>query len=719
MTFTAFQYVTNNMPPATSDYWDKPTEELMQEWRYFNESSRELRQNLWPACIRAYMCRRELPRANAMEFLDGSDLGETDIWDGINFLTDSIMNAQFPRDQSYLELIPYEDEEQASLNDVRDLMMSLFRKSNIRGQYGNHVKQTLLLGTSAIRWNWQKIFAMRRYGIAETHRRLLEAGGQDHINPDTFHQDYKKFRFPTPVFNGPLVQTIDMYDFWLDPAASLVGGTNYPIIVRFYLTVQDLKDALDEDGKPKYDNLDGIEPKTLEQIYNKDPQRTMIVRELGINPLAADNQAVKLVPIYMFHKMVRTFDSHPNDRYTDVFFYVAECDDKLGYRMIRIEENPNNSGSRGIFVDTYVDYLSGGYGIGAVEKSLNAWSYKCVISALGLNAQVASVFPAYSVIGGVMQDDQELGLTPGSLTIIKNMPGIGLNYVQPLPVPINAIEVGQKIEQWYAQKILGQMQASGAMVAQDPVKSIKSSKTATQINTETTSGSIIRDSYLEKMTICSIEPLMQDIYDAARQNLDDPIIHFEKASQNSSKMGQVTPQDIDKDRKVLLTGYHGLVNKAQEIQMMKDALEVMVQGNALEVAPQLAPVMQETLFKLLGRIGIRNLEQYEQDPISMMLQNPFLMNKVLQNPQDAQAILQLAAQVQQMQMQQQQAMAQGQAPPQPPGPAPSQGGSAPKPPQPQKPPGYQPNGSMQSPKTNPLVPKPPESWAVPPGEDQG
>lgn len=711
MTYTGFQYITNKIPPCTSDYWDEPVKQLMEEHRFFNESSKELRQNLWPECIRAYMCRRELPWAPGMQFLDGSDMGETDIWDGINFLTDSIMNAQMPRDQSYLELVPYDNEEQGDLNDVRDFLMTLFRKSDIRGQYGNHVKQTLLLGTSAVRWNWQKIIAMRRFGMAETHRRLLEAGGGHLVDPNTFDKDHKKFRFPVPVFNGPLVQTVDMYDFWIDPAATLVGGPNYPIILRFFLTLEDLREAKDQEGQPKYTNLDGLVPKTLENIYNKDPQRIQIVRELGINPLAADNKAVRLVPVYMFHKTVRSFDSDPSNKFTDVFFYVAEtAGDKGEYRLIRVEENPNNSGSRGIFVDTYVDYLQGGYGIGAVEKSLNAWSYKNVIAALGLNAAVASTFPAYSVIAGVMTDDQSLGLSPGSLTTIKNLPGVGLNYIAPLPVPAQSVEIGQKVEQWFAQKILGQMQASGAMVAQDPVKSIKTSKTATQINTESTSGSIIRDSYLEKMVIRSLEPLMQDIYDSARENMDDPVIHFDKVNNGQVGGGQMGSDKLDKDRRVLLTGYHGLVNKAQEIQMLKDALEVMSQGNILEIAPQLAPVMQKTLFDLLGRMGIKNLAQFEQDPIDMMLQNPQIMNHVIANPEDVQAILKMAAQIQQMQ--QQQAMQQQQTAQQQP--HMQQGAPPPQqmPPHIIAPPPH--NGSMQSPQTNPLIPHNPEDLGPPP-----
>lgn len=715
MPYTDFELITNKIPKESSDYWVPIVQELMDEWDYFDQASVELRRNLWPECARAYNCRRTLPEAQAMEWLDGSDLGETDIWDGINFLTDSVMNAQMPRDQSYLELLSYNEEDQGTLNDVRDLLMSIFRKSDIRGQYGAHVKQTLIYGSSAVSWRWNRVWSARRYGPAETLNRLKQDPNFDasQVNLENWSQEYKNYRFKKMVQNGPLVQAVDVYDFWMDPTAVFSGGNNFPIIQRYYLSEYDIKNAKDLDGQFKYRNTEGLTGVTLDTIYHKDPERLLITQEIGINPIAKRGADIRLVPVFMFHKQIRTFDADPGNPFVDCFFHVAMDDaSKSGYRLIRVEENPNNNGSRGVFVDTYVDFMAGGYGVGAVEKSINAWEYKNIIAAINLNAMMAIAHPALAVIGGVIPDDHDLGVTPGSLTTIINKAGVGLNFVGPVNPVLSPtiIETNQKNEQWLAQKILAQMQASGAMVAQDPTKSIKSSKTATQINTETTSGSIIRDSYLEKMCIRSLEPMMQDIYDAARDWLDDPIIHFDKISPSNVSLGKMSKEQFDQDRKVILTGYHGLVNKAKEVEELKEALQVMTTGNALEVAPQLAPVMQKTLFKLLGRLGIKGLEQFEQDPIDMMLQNPMLMQRVVQNPQDAQAIMQIAQMIQQQQMMAQQQQQQGQPPGMPPG-----HGAPGRPPMlaPQGPPQHPP--SMQSPQANPLIPRPPQDLSQQPG----
>ena len=103
--FEARNFYVGNVPPLTSDYWDPIVMELRDELQYYDEASAELRNIKWPMCARAYLCRRDLPELESMEFLDSSPYGETDIFDGVNFMTDATMNAHMPRDQSYIDLL--------------------------------------------------------------------------------------------------------------------------------------------------------------------------------------------------------------------------------------------------------------------------------------------------------------------------------------------------------------------------------------------------------------------------------------------------------------------------------------------------------------------------------------------------------------------------------------------------------------------------------------
>lgn len=630
MRYEGFDFVINDHPKATSDYWKKPALELADQLKYFDDSSMDLRRNIWPQCARAYLCRRDLPTFESMKLIDESPLGETDIWDSINFLTDAIMSAQMPRDQSYLELIAANGEDQGVLNNVRDLLMSVHRKADTRSQYSKHVKQTLVYGTSALWWRWSKIERQVKKSPAQAMLKLRQDPAFKDMDIEQLRQYAKKALFKETAFNGPIIRPIDMYDFWMDPTSDMSRQHDYPIITRFYMTPDELENAVDEYGEKRFENTDGVAVKSLDEIFNGQEERQLIMNELGISPIAQASSRVKLVPVYCFHAPLRKFESDPSNTFVDTFFYIAESSNGSGWQMLRVEDSSYPNGSRGIYVDTYVDWTTGGYGIGAVEKSINAWEYKNLMAAVGLQAQVMSVAPMYSVMANQLVDESRLKLGPGSVTFIKST-GAGHGFMQAIQAPIDKVQIGQSTEQWYGQKILGQMQAYGAIM-QDPTKSIKSSKTATQINTESTSGSVVRDNFLEKMVLRSLEPLMQDVYDAARIWMADDIIQFERSADGQYGLGQVTPEELDQDRKVLVTGYHGMVNKAREMEEAQQALQVLTTGNALEQMPQLKPVLQELILKILGKLGIKNIDRYKQDPIQLLLSDPQIQQKIMQDP---------------------------------------------------------------------------------------
>ena len=652
MRFEEQSYVINNYPPLSSDFWNKPVLELVDQLNYYDDASMDQRQNIWPECMKAYLCRRELPEFESMELLDDSPYGETDIWEGVNFLSDAIVTAQMPRDQSWLEMLSTNAEDQALLNDVRDLMMSIHRNADTRGQIAKHYKQCLIYGTSALWYRWHKLVKLVKKGQAQTLETLRAANPSEDL--EVLAAQALKARIKEVRFNGPIIAPIDMYDFWLDPMCDMSRQHDYPIIARYYMTIDELKAAKDENGEPKYSNLEDLEPQDIAQILNGQEQRFELMTELGVSPLVSSRGRVKLVPIYCFHAPVRRFDSQPGHTFVDCFFYIAKSATKEGWRLIRIEDSPYPNGSRGIYVDTYVDNMNGGYGIGVVEKSINAWQYKNVLAAIGLQQQVLSVAPSYSVIADSLTDGNKVKLGPGGVTFIRGNKA-GHQFIQPVPVPIDKMRAGQDAEQWYGQKILSQMQAYGA-INNDPTKTYKDDKTATQVNVETTSGSVVRDNFLEKTVLRSLEPLMQDVYDCARLYLEDQkIINFERTVDGQTALGNLSYDDLNKDRKVQVTGYHGLINKANEMKQMNEALQVLTTGNALQYAPQLVPVVQELILKIVGRLGaVKNVERFKQDPVQMILQDPQIQQKLLQDPMFSQLIQQMA-----------QAVAGGQSGPEP------------------------------------------------------
>lgn len=640
MRFEKQSYIVNDYPSLKSDYWNKPVLELVDRLNYYNEASIDLRQNVWPQAMKAYLCRRELPEFESMELIDSSPYGESDIWEGINFLTDAIMNAQMPRDQSYLELLSYEAEDQGLLNDIRDLLMSIHRQADTRSQYAKHVKQTLIYGTSALWFRWQKLERLVRKGLLETVEMLRSQNPNADIEQLTALA--RKARFPEVKFNGPVIAPLDMYDVWIDPTCDMSRQHSYPLIVRYYMTPEEMKSAVDENGEKKYSNLDGLQGQTLGQIYAGQEERLDLMMEMGITPLANVNNKVQLVPVYCFHAPVQKFNGDSRT-FVDTFFYVAQSATKEGWRIVRVEDSPYVNGSRGIYVDTYVDMINGGYGIGAIEKSLNAWHYKNLMSAIGLQQGVLAVAPMYSVITDALPEGGKVKLGPGAVTQTRGK--YGHEFIAPIPVPFEKMQAGMNSEQWYGQKILSQMQAYGA-INQDPTKTYKDEKTATQINVESTSGSVVRDNFLEKMVLRSLEPLMQDVYDSAREHLAaEEFVNFERTVDGASSIGKVPSQELNRKRKVQVTGYHGLVNRANEMKEMQEALQVLTTGNALQVLPQLLPVLQELILKILGRLGVKNIDKYKQDPVTMLLNDPNIAQKVMQVPQFQELVMGMAQQL--------------------------------------------------------------------------
>lgn len=637
MYFEQLEYVHSDIP-KTSDSWvqDVMGKQLWDEFYAFDMNTRDLRDKIWPGCDRAYLCYGDLPKAEAMKWVDQGKKRETDIKDGIDFMTDSIMGGVLPRDDSAFTLLSPDPDDQAELNGARDLIASLCRKADMRANIKVGLKQAFIRGTTAWRVGWQAEYRMRRFGRIETILKLKQMG-RDMGFKNVGALD--KIRFPELITNAPIIVPIDMYHMFLDPFADIEEKRGIAYVYRMFKTVEDLEAAVDEDGNHLYDQeaLKEIAPWTIEEIYQLEPKRRELIETLGVSPIPAGSSDARYIPVLLFHKPVRTFkdDQGNKETFVDTYFYLALSRVNNGYKVIRIQENPSDFGHKCIYAQTLSDWVSGtAYGKGIVEDALSAWNQKNVLSALTLNAQVASVFPTYNIIGDVLFQEREFKVGNGGVNIIKWKPSIGLNFMAPIPAPAQGAQMGMQDQQWAGQKILGALGAYGA-VAQDPTKSIKTAKTATQINTESTSGSVSRDDLIERIAVHTVEPIIQNIYDQARQQLTDQMISFEVVDGANAQAGQISRSALDKDRRVVITGYHGLLNKQQEIEQMKEILGVLTTGNAAEVLANYPLLLQEVLYRLLGRLGVKNLERFKKDPMELLLENPMVRQQIMQMGQIA------------------------------------------------------------------------------------
>lgn len=619
-------YIVSDLPNLKSDKIDKFAQELFDEWWYYKESSAELREEVWPACDAAFHCRFEPPQAEGMDWADTSNRGITDIRDATRALAQSMALGLLPRDDTALQAISKIAEGQAELNDIRDLVLDLCKRCDLRGKYEQHLLQMLLRGTSLLWVTWKRKQKFVRYADdAEAIAEAINGGDQEFLaiqDPEARKRYLKRMRRAVMKYNGPEINVLDMSDVYLDPAACWSpDGELPPMAIMTYRTLDDLSDEVDASGQPAYDKalLKDLSEMSMEQLRDLSELKSDALEHVGINHMASGRGQKSFVPVLVFHRAVRKFET---EKYVDTFFEMALTGKTAG-KIIRAYENPAPGGDSCIYLDTFEDWISGTpYGTGIVEHALPSYSYKNVIERLTLNAQLSTVFPAVAVVSDVLTDDRTIKLGPGAVNTIKMRAGVGLNFMQPILTGANS-QMGMMASQWFGQKVLSASGVYGA-VQQDPTKNIKESKTATQVNVETTSGSVMRDNLLERMTTRSLEPIVNRIYEYAREYLEEDA-EFDRPFQRgqAQSQGRMSKELLRKaDRKIVVVGYHGMLNKSREIEELREVMAVLTQGNLLEMMPQLVPVVQETLFKLLGRLGVRNLEEYKQDPAQLLASTP-------------------------------------------------------------------------------------------------
>lgn len=622
MSLSARRYIVSDLPDVRGAKAEKLAAELYDEWFYYKESSSELREVIWPACDAAFHCRFENPTADGMDWADQSNRGITDVRDATRALAQSMALGLLPRDDTAFQVISRKAEEQAESNDIRDLILDLCKRCDLRGKYEQHLLQMLLRGTSLLWVNWKRKENFIRMSDDEAIAMVIEENDQNYLalqDPAARKRYLRQMKKAVLKYNGPEVNVLDMSDVYLDPAAGWApDGELPPMAIMTYRTLDDLADEVDETGERVYDDktLEGLSEMSMESLAQLSELKSDALEHVGINHMAGGKGQKKFVPVLVFHRSVRKFET---EKYVDTFFEMALTGPTAG-KLIRAYENPNPNGC--IFLDTFEDWISGTpYGTGIVEHALPSYQYKNVIERLTLNAQLSTVFPAVAVVADVLTDERTVKLGSGAVNTIKYKAGIGLNFMQPILTGANS-QMGMMASQWFGQKVLSASGVYGA-VQQDPTKNIKEAKTATQVNVETTSGSVMRDNLLERMTTRSLEPIVNRIYEYARMYLEDGAAFDRPYARGSSVTQGTMPKEVlNKDRKIVVVGYHGMLNKSREIEELREVMAVLTQGNILEMMPTMVPVVQETLFKLLGRLGVRNLEEYKKEPAELLASTP-------------------------------------------------------------------------------------------------
>ncbi len=625
--FRSIEYEHSPLLNLSSEKANQLAKQLFDEYKWRDDARHELINEIWPACDDAFACRRDLPRNKGMRWADKSDFGDTDIRDGVQFLANAIVLALMPPDDSWCELYSFKTDDQWRKNKMRDYQEFLHRKSDTRGNYEVHVTQTLVRGVSAIHWEWRKVYRMRKLGFTEAQIKahaLSQILGME-VDPKLVRQhDRDKYL----AFNGPIIQTLDMHDVYLDPTVRIGPGHDVPMAVLTYKTLEELKASKDYDGNDMYSNLEGLEPTSMHSIYRNQEARYRSLKTLGVNPLGMNMTDKNYVPILTFHRQLQKLDNS-SDQWVDTYFELALTSDFSGCRLIRTYENPSDMGMPCVFLDTYSDFIANTpYQTGVVEKATAAWQSKNVISALTLQADLVNTFPPTGLMVDVLVNPKKFDPSCGAINLVKRT-NVGLGFIAPLQVTGTGQMDGKQSQQFYGQKILGSMGAYGA-VMQSPDRTITRSKTATQINTENTSGSMSTNNLLQKFIVRSLEPMAQSVMYASIQYNPEGVAEFERAVDGKITGDTLSPEEMQMDWKMCVTGQKAKTNKAQEMEELQTMYQYVTTPNPVlaQSNPMLVPLSNKLLMNILGRLGMKDLEQYEQDAIQLLLKNPMIQQQL-------------------------------------------------------------------------------------------
>lgn len=659
-------YQQSELPAYDSAYMTRLAYHLWQTKLYWHDARRPLEVK-WRECDEAYLCYRRLPNTGGMDWVDDSEFGETDVFDNVNLLSLRMSLALMPRDYRWLTVSSRADEAQELIQAIQDQQIFMHRKARTRRAFSRVIKQNIVRGTTAAFWTWRENTRYRRLTSTETRpllRKHLSAMGAE-------RKDINKViraRVPEVTFSGPQIRPLDVFDLWIDPHLDMTNTVYPATIVQTFNFLPDITDAVDEFGDPLYKNTEGLNPFSVEQIYAWDNNFRMRAPEvIGVMPMFGTYPArvtgfTKLVPVYIFHCPYLKFEG---EEFFDTYFHLALNNGFKWPRIIKIEENPSDSGRPHVLVDNYIDWFTNiGYGISGVEKALTYYRQKNLLQALTMNAATASQFPAQLIYSEAFRDDQEVNFSPGALNEIAHNP-LGLKVVEPVPSPTAGLQLSLQDLRFWGQEIRAKMGVDGLTI-DNPSRSLAKEKTATEVNADASTGSTMLDDLVEKHSDM-LTDICQGVYELSRKMLKPDAegnLEFEQALADRVQKVSIPWRQFDVDRTIQVNGYLGALNKGQELQNLIQAAQMT--REMAQALPNGVNMLQKLWAEILERLNVTITPQDLMSPQQIAAADPQVQMQALQgamqNPQIVQAFLEQQHKMRQMAFDQQQAQqAKGEA----------------------------------------------------------
>jgi hypothetical protein len=630
------QYKPKELPDFNSNTMVSLARKLWESKMYMEWARRPLME-IWRQADDAYLCYRQLPHNEGMQWTDKSDFGSTDVFDGVNMLATRLSLAMMPKDQSWLTVVSRQNDDAAVVEAIQAQQLWMHDRAHTRRMVARHLKQLMVRGTSALYVTWEHRERQRKMSQALGRRRLKELVKAGGISEKTANM-VDSILIPVTDYIGPKIRVLDSLDLYMDPAHDLSCDRKTATIVATYRRLEELIREKDRDGKPLYKNLDGLEPMTATEIYMKDLEGSNRIRDLNTLGVFPQNQPYRnegYVPVYICYY---PYYEHEGEKFFDTYFHIAESRQGRAARVIRVDQSPSEEGHQFLIKDTMIDWFGNtAYGISIVEKLLSKYYQKQVLEAVTLEGAITSVFTAYNVLSGVARDDTGVSFSPGALNEFAQNP-MGEKWITPMPAPREGVQLGMNELKWWGEQISSGFGEWGAN-SENPTRQISTRETATAANIKATSGSLAIDEMVEKFSV-SLQELAQLCFDLSRQELEPDAegnIKFARMQGlGNAEEATISWNDFQAPRDIVVGGLHGAINKAQHIQNLTEGLKGIAQ--LANILPNAAQLIEPMVLELLNKLDIKVDPQAKMDPNQLAATNPAVKQAVVQqlvqqNPQ--------------------------------------------------------------------------------------
>jgi len=625
----------SEIPPLNSDHMYRLARHFVQLKEYYHDCRRPMEVK-WRLCDEAYLCYRWLPDTGAIDFLDDNEFGETDVYDNVNTIVIRMLQTILPPGMPYLNPAASDPSEPQDTTDaIRDFLIFKHREAGTRRQLAKWIKMLTVRGDAAFYWEHVEEIERRPVVGPKAQRAVADALQTGGLAPE--HAN-KMVRVMEEVckFNGPSIRVIDTHDYFLNPVSDLTNKRREPFIVQTYRYVEELVAEVDQNNKPVYQNLKGLEGYYAYDLWgrmNDGAARIRSLQIMGLQP-EADRGFIKLVPVYIIYVPYLKFEDM---EYYDMYFHVAvnaggasrgvPTGMHAGARMIRVESNP--TGQRQFLFDTYNEFFTNSpYGISAVEKSLTAWRQKNVLGGLMFNAAVASQFPAMNAQSNAFKDG-EISFMPGAVNEIDGMTDPS-KVMAPVPTPDKGLQLAWGDMKFWGDELRAKMNIDGLQV-DNATRSTGSKKTATEINRDTSSGNIFLDEMAAKYSD-TLTSFFQGSFDVMQERIKPDENGYLKYQRNlAGRVAQdfLSARDFQKPRSITIGYLQGIFDKGQRLQSITAMLDMV--SRAAPFMPQAPGIINDLVMEAARLNNVPIKPQNMMSPEQLAAQNPQVQVMAIQN----------------------------------------------------------------------------------------